>query len=262
MNDEDWKNPPPPPEGSDVETSSFKTELQLDPSLRGPEDTVPYVRFDVERYLASVDVPPASIEQIHPAPTPEGGENCILGTESACNRYYARVTHEGGFGTAATLNVWDNVVETFEHSVSQIGTLWRDSNDHVLETVEVGARQEGGDEDLAWRGGRVSWWRGNHDQHGLGSDAILEREWLCQLRLRRVCEGPRVLQELGNDRVSVPALRLRRHHRQNHRPRMLRPVLLGLPRLQLGLEELRLLRGPRVGGARLQLGWHASRSRC
>ena len=77
-----------------------RTELQLDDQVRGPEGTVPIVRFDVERYLATVRIPPRDPRDVLkkiPPPAPDSN-----------NRYYAVWQRFGTFyGTAGRINVWD-----------------------------------------------------------------------------------------------------------------------------------------------------------
>ncbi len=79
---------------------SARTELQLDDRALGPPDTVPIVRFDVERYLATVRIPPRDprdvLRKIEP-PAPDSNK-----------RYYAVWQRFDTFyGTSGRINVWD-----------------------------------------------------------------------------------------------------------------------------------------------------------
>ena len=79
---------------------SAQTELQADADARGPEGTVPLIRFDVERYLDSVKVPPRDPRDVLkkvPPPAPTSND-----------RYYAVWQRFGTFfGTAGRINIWD-----------------------------------------------------------------------------------------------------------------------------------------------------------
>ena len=87
------------PELKQVDLSA-RTELQLDASARGPEGTVPIVRFSVDQYLKTAKVipkTPSDILQKVPPPAPNSN-----------NRYYAVWQRFGTFfETAGRVNVWD-----------------------------------------------------------------------------------------------------------------------------------------------------------
>ncbi len=73
----------------------------LAPHERGPEGTVPVVRFDVEAYLARTPDLPATMADFTPWPVPAPGAN---------DRYYTNLFRETdrNDGAYAFLNVWDN----------------------------------------------------------------------------------------------------------------------------------------------------------
>jgi hypothetical protein len=77
-----------------------RTELQLDDYARGPEGTVPVVRFNVEKYLEATKIlpkNPSDVLQKIPPPAPTSN-----------NRYYAVWQRFGTFfGTAGRINIWD-----------------------------------------------------------------------------------------------------------------------------------------------------------
>lgn len=77
-----------------------RTELQLDAQTRGPQGTVPIVRFDVERYLENVRIPPRDPRDVLkklPPPAPESND-----------RYYAVWQRFDTFyGTSGRINIWD-----------------------------------------------------------------------------------------------------------------------------------------------------------
>lgn len=79
---------------------SGQTELQLDDHARGPQGTVPIVRFNVDRYLKETRIPPknpSDVLQKIPPPAPDGN-----------SRYYAVWQRFGTFfGTAGRINIWD-----------------------------------------------------------------------------------------------------------------------------------------------------------
>jgi Neprosin len=76
------------------------TELQLDPSARGPKGTVPVVRFDIERYVRTAKYlpdDPTRLRPKKPAPAPDSND-----------RYYAVWRYSGDvFGTLGRINIWD-----------------------------------------------------------------------------------------------------------------------------------------------------------
>ncbi len=79
---------------------SVLTEVQAYPEARGPEGTVPVVRFDVEKYLASVKIPPKNPEDVlrkMPPPAPDAND-----------RYYVSWQRFGTFyGNGGYINIWD-----------------------------------------------------------------------------------------------------------------------------------------------------------
>jgi hypothetical protein len=79
---------------------SAQTEVQDNERLRGPAGTVPIVRFDVERYLRDVEIPPRDpAEVLTKMPPPAPASN---------DRYYAVWQRYGTFfGTAGRINIWD-----------------------------------------------------------------------------------------------------------------------------------------------------------
>lgn len=80
--------------------ASAATELQIDPSARGPRGTVPVVRFDVESYLKEVgELPTDPLQIVTKIPPPDPESN---------DRYYAVWQRFGDvFGTIGRINVWD-----------------------------------------------------------------------------------------------------------------------------------------------------------
>ncbi|MBS0183670.1 MAG: hypothetical protein JSS39_14870, partial [Nitrospira sp.] len=80
--------------------SQAYAEFQLDESARGSAGTVPIVRFDVERYLEFIKIPPKDPRDVLkkiPPPAPESNQ-----------RYYAVWQRFGTFyGTAGRINIWD-----------------------------------------------------------------------------------------------------------------------------------------------------------
>ena len=77
-----------------------ETELQLDPSARGPKGTVPIVSFDVERYVRTAKFlpdDPTKLRPKRPVPAPDSND-----------RYYAVWRYSGDvFGTLGRINIWD-----------------------------------------------------------------------------------------------------------------------------------------------------------
>jgi hypothetical protein len=105
-----------------------RAELQLDAHARGPEGTVPIVRFNVERYLESVRIPPknpADVLKKIPPPAPESN-----------NRYYAVWQRFGTFyGSAGRINVWDTAGPSGnETSIAQTAVIRGDP----MQAIEAG----------------------------------------------------------------------------------------------------------------------------
>lgn len=107
---------------------SARTELQLDEQARGPKGTVPVVRFDVERYLEIVKIPPrnpSDVLQKIPPPAPESND-----------RYYAVWQRFGTFfGTAGRINIWDTSGPVSnETSIAQTAVIRGDP----MQAIEAG----------------------------------------------------------------------------------------------------------------------------
>jgi Neprosin len=131
-----------PPAAATQMEGRAQTEVQLYPSVRGPAGTVPVVRFDVEKYLASVKVPPDDPREIFmkkrppttlrsrskelPPPAPESND-----------RYYVNWrTYRTNYGSAGYINIWDvyGPVPTNETSIAQALV----SGGTPVQTVEAG----------------------------------------------------------------------------------------------------------------------------
>lgn len=103
-------------------------ELQLDEGTRGPAGTVPIVRFDVERYLESIKIPPKDPRDVLkkiPPPAPDSNQ-----------RYYAVWQRFGTFyGTAGRINIWntDGPVEN-ETSIAQTAVI----RGNPMQAIEAG----------------------------------------------------------------------------------------------------------------------------
>jgi hypothetical protein len=100
----------PPPEQPMV----AMTELQADPTLLGPEGTVPVVRFNVEAYLGATAIPPADPADVTgrlPPPAP---------TEF----YYAHWGRSDRlfYGASGYFNVWDpgGPSDSSDHSLTEV----------------------------------------------------------------------------------------------------------------------------------------------
>jgi hypothetical protein len=107
---------------------SARTELQLDDHARGPKGTVPVVRFDVERYLEIVKIPPknpSDVLQKIPPPAPESND-----------RYYAVWQRVGTFfGSAGRINIWDTTGPVSnETSIAQTAVIRGDP----MQAIEAG----------------------------------------------------------------------------------------------------------------------------
>ncbi|HEX9871606.1 MAG TPA: neprosin family prolyl endopeptidase [Candidatus Tectomicrobia bacterium] len=105
-----------------------QTEVQWHPSSRGPDGTVPVVRFDVEQYLARVTVPPDDPRDVlrkMPPPAP-----------NANKRYYVALDRFGTFyGTSGVINLWDPVGPVNnETSIAQVAV----SRGTPVQSVEAG----------------------------------------------------------------------------------------------------------------------------
>jgi hypothetical protein len=89
-----------------------ETELQLDPSARGPKGTVPIVRFDVERYVRTAKFLPDDPTKLRPkTPVPAPDSN---------NRYYAVWRYSGDvFGTRAESTFGIRAVSGYDTSIAQ-----------------------------------------------------------------------------------------------------------------------------------------------
>lgn len=141
--------PPPPvqgaPDGARAERgpmseppgvdSPVRTEVQAQPWARGPEGTVPVVRFDVERYLAEVgdDVPERPDEVMRKLPPPAPASN---------NRYYGVWQRFGGpwYGSSANINVWNTVGPVVgETSIGQVAVI-RGSPMQAIEAGKIELR--------------------------------------------------------------------------------------------------------------------------
>ncbi len=104
----------PPITGGD---ESAQTELQTQPAAVGPPGTVPVARFDVEAYLASVEIPPENPQDVlkKVAPAPESND-----------RYYA-VWHryrDAFYGSSGRINIWNTTgpVDN-ETSIAQVAVI-------------------------------------------------------------------------------------------------------------------------------------------
>lgn len=91
--------------------STARTELQLDGSARGPEGTVPIVRFKVDQYLNTVELPPekpSDVLQKLPPPALESNKKILPPAPASNSRYYAVWQRLGTFfGTTGSINIWD-----------------------------------------------------------------------------------------------------------------------------------------------------------
>jgi Neprosin len=135
-----------PPPGSHPEALAqgerqAQTEVQRDASLRGPEGTVPVVRFDVEKYLASVRVPPENPQDMlrkMPPPEPRQAVRRTMPAPAPAsnNRYYVVWRREGTFfGSAGRINIWNTAGPYFnETSIAQVAVI----GGTPLQTVEAG----------------------------------------------------------------------------------------------------------------------------
>ena len=100
-----------------AEDLPVQTELQNQRSAQGPEGTVPIVRFDVEAYLESVEVPPEDPEDVlTKMPPPDPASN---------DRYYVPWQRFGEFyGSAGRINIWDTAGPVNnETSIAQVAVI-------------------------------------------------------------------------------------------------------------------------------------------
>ena len=93
------------------------TEIQKYQSARGPEGTVPVVRFDVDKYLASLKVPPENPRDAFkkmPPPAPESND-----------RYYVVWQRMGTvYGSSGHVNIWDTTGPVGnETSIGQVAVI-------------------------------------------------------------------------------------------------------------------------------------------
>ena len=105
-----------------------RAELQLDDGARGPQGTVPIVRFDVDTYLKLAKIPPKDPRDVlTKVPPPAPASN---------NRYYAVWQRFGTFyGTAGRINIWntDGPVGN-ETSIAQTAVIRGDP----MQAIEAG----------------------------------------------------------------------------------------------------------------------------
>jgi len=93
------------------------TEVQVQPNAQGPKGTVPVVRFDVEAYLAAIDVPPEDPEDVlKKVPPPSPASN---------DRYYVAWHRFGTFyGSAGRINIWNTTGPVNnETSIAQVAVI-------------------------------------------------------------------------------------------------------------------------------------------
>jgi hypothetical protein len=127
----------PPAVALPPNTALGQSELESDPGVRGPAGTVPIVRYDVEGYLKSIDIPPATPEEVipnksgPPAPTAQG-------------YYYTKWARNGTwYGAFGTFNHWDPTdLTTTDHSLVQIAVAYLSGT--IGQTVEMGTTKDRG----------------------------------------------------------------------------------------------------------------------
>jgi hypothetical protein len=125
------KPPAEPPSGESKcqDTRCATTEVDADPSLEGPPGTVPVVRFDVEKYLSAVPIPPAQPEQVlrkMPPPSPE-----------ANGRYYVGWKHSDSYwGSSGYINLWDGggPENNYDTDIAQVAVY----GGSTVQSVEAG----------------------------------------------------------------------------------------------------------------------------
>lgn len=106
-----------PAVGDVGEDRPAQTEVQVQPSARGPQGTVPIVRFDVEAYLAAVDIPPEDPEDVlKKVPPPSPASN---------DRYYVTWHRFGTFyGSSGRINIWNTSGPVNnETSIAQVAVI-------------------------------------------------------------------------------------------------------------------------------------------
>jgi len=106
----------PPGLAAQVERRA-QTEVQLHPSIRGPQGTVPVVHFDVEKYLANVKVPPENPQDVlRKLPPPAPASN---------NRYYVVwQRYDTFYGSSGYINIWDTAGPVNnETSIGQVAVI-------------------------------------------------------------------------------------------------------------------------------------------
>jgi hypothetical protein len=118
-----------------------QTEVQRYPSARGPAGTVPVVRFDVEKYLASVRVPPENPQDVFrkmpPPETPQAIRRELLPpAPESNNRYYVYWDRFGTFyGSVGQINIWNTAGPVNnETSIAQVAV----TRGTPTQTVEAG----------------------------------------------------------------------------------------------------------------------------
>lgn len=82
-----------------------QTEVQLRPSIRGPQGTVPVVRFDVEKYLASVKVPPENPQDVLRKLPPPVTPAAAISAEPTLAHGVSRTPHPGAMAASSSQEV-------------------------------------------------------------------------------------------------------------------------------------------------------------
>ncbi len=118
-----------------------ETEVQRYPSARGPAGTVPVVRFDVAKYLASARVPPENPQSIlRKMPPPERQQAVRRELSSPApasnDRYYVVWQRFDTFyGSGGHINIWNPAGPVNnDTSIAQVAVI----RGTPLQTVEVG----------------------------------------------------------------------------------------------------------------------------
>lgn len=124
---------------------SFLSEVQLDATLRGPEGTVPIVRFDVEKYIRETKVLPDSVDKLRPLPQLGPAQDIYH------NRIAYNFTGTGAgtaYGVRGTMNLWDVSGPTQQDSsIGQFSVACCGDDPPFLDSIEVGKLEYGGHED-------------------------------------------------------------------------------------------------------------------